>query len=71
MFIFSHQQINIVLAKDGIHTLVNIIIANPMNVNLFLQSCATQGFIAFNAIQTKKKNYCDQTPHWSIPPDSD
>jgi hypothetical protein len=36
MFNSSHQQIDIVLTKDDIHTLANIIIANPMNVNLFL-----------------------------------
>jgi hypothetical protein len=31
---FSHQQVDIVVTKDGIRTLVNIVIANPTHVNL-------------------------------------
>jgi hypothetical protein len=48
-----------VLTKDGIHTLIDIVIANPTCVDLFLQSCTTQGFATFDAIQAKEKNYRD------------
>jgi hypothetical protein len=36
-----NQWINIVLTKDGIHTLINIIIADQTWVDLLLQSCTT------------------------------
>jgi hypothetical protein len=32
---FRHHQINIVLTKDGIHTLTNIVIVHPTRVDLF------------------------------------
>jgi hypothetical protein len=48
-----------VLTKDDICTLVNIIIANPTQMDLLSQSCTTQGFAAYNAFQTKGRNYCD------------
>jgi hypothetical protein len=51
-----------VLAKNGIHTLADIIIANPMKANLFLWSCAIQGSIVFDVIQTKKESYHINTP---------
>jgi hypothetical protein len=38
------QQINIVLTKDGIRNLVNVIIIDPMWTNLFW-FCTTQGFV--------------------------
>ncbi len=47
--------------KDSICTLANIVIADPMQTNLFLQSCATQEFAASNGLKPKK-NYCDQHP---------
>jgi hypothetical protein len=31
---FSHQQVDIVVTKDGICTLTDIVIANPTHVNL-------------------------------------
>jgi hypothetical protein len=46
----SHQRVDIVLTKDGICTLVNIVITNLTQANLLPQSCATQGFVAFNMI---------------------
>jgi hypothetical protein len=46
-FNFSHRQVDIVLTKDGIRTLVDVDIANLMWTDLFPQSCATQRFIAF------------------------
>jgi hypothetical protein len=47
------------LTKDGIRTLVNIVIANPMHVDLLPQSCTTQGFAAFDVVQVKKRSYHD------------
>ncbi len=55
----SHQQINIVLTKDEIHTLADIVIVDRTRVNLLPQSCTTQGFVAFDAAQAKERNYCD------------
>jgi hypothetical protein len=42
-----------VLTKDGIRTLINIVIANPTQANLLPKSCATQGFVASNVTQAK------------------
>jgi hypothetical protein len=50
-------RIDIVLTKDDIHTLTDVVIANPMWMNLLLQFCATQGFIASDVIQVKERNY--------------
>jgi hypothetical protein len=36
-----HQQVDIVLTKDGIRTLRDIVIVDPMRVDLLPQSCAT------------------------------
>jgi hypothetical protein len=36
-----NRWINIVLTKDGIHTLVNIVISDPTCVNLLPQFCTT------------------------------
>ncbi len=49
-----HRRIDIVFTKDGSCTLVNIIIANPTRADLLRRSCATQGFVTFDAIQAKK-----------------
>jgi hypothetical protein len=62
IFNTSCWWINIVLTKDGICTLVNIVIANAMFVDLPRQSCTTQRFATSNAIQTKERNYRDQHP---------
>jgi len=60
---FNHiQQVNIVLTKDGICTLANVIIANPMRTNWLPRSCATQGFVASNAAQVKEKSYRNWHP---------
>ncbi len=45
-----HQQVGIVLTKDGICTLVDVVIANPTWADLLCQSCATQGFVTFETI---------------------
>ncbi len=46
--------------KNGIRTLVDVIIADPTQVNLLLQSCATQGFDASNVAQAKEWSYHNQ-----------
>jgi hypothetical protein len=58
MFNFFRRRLD----KDGIHTLVDIIIADPTWVDLFPQSYETQGFVAFDVVQTKERSYCDQHP---------
>ncbi len=51
----SSRQVDIVLTKNDIHILVNVVITNPMRVDLLFRSCALQGFVASNANQAKKK----------------
>ncbi len=58
----SRQWVDIMFTKGGIRTLVDIVIANPMRVDLLPQSCVTQGFVALNATQAKENNYCNQNP---------
>jgi hypothetical protein len=60
MFNSSHWQINVVFTKDDICILVDVIIANPTQAYLLPRSCATQGFVAFDAVQAKERSYCDQ-----------
>ncbi len=50
------------LTKDGIRTLANVVIADPMWVELFLWSCATQRFAASDATQVKERSYHNQHP---------
>jgi hypothetical protein len=46
-----------VFTKNGIHTLVDVVIADPTQVGLHPQSCTTQGFVASNVVQAKKRSY--------------
>jgi hypothetical protein len=62
MFHSFHRQVNIVFTKDGIRTLVNFVIANPIRVDLLCQYCATRRFVAFEIVQAKERNYHDQHP---------
>ncbi len=57
MFNSSRWRVDIVLTKDNIHTLVNVVITDPTQANLFPRFCTTKGFVAFDAAQTKKWNY--------------
>jgi hypothetical protein len=50
----SYQWIDIVLTKEGNRTLVNVVITDPMWVDLLPRFYATQRFIASYAIQGKK-----------------
>ncbi len=58
----SHWQINIVFIKDGICTLVDVVIANPTQTGLLVWFYTIQGFVASNAVQTKKRSYHNQHP---------
>jgi len=51
-----------VLTKNEVCILINIVIVNPTQENLFCQFCITQGFIASKAIQAKEKSYHNQHP---------
>jgi hypothetical protein len=55
------RQVDIVLTKDDIRNLANVIIIDPMGTNL-LQSYTTQGFATSNVAQAKEKNYRNQHP---------
>jgi hypothetical protein len=45
MFHSSCQQIDIVLTKNGIHTLVDVVIVDLTQLDLLHQPYATQGFV--------------------------
>ncbi len=55
-------QVDMVLTEDGICTLVNVVIINPTRMDLLFQSCAIQGFVAFDVIQAQERGYCNQHP---------
>jgi hypothetical protein len=48
--------------KDGIRTLVDVIIIDPTRVNLLPSSCEAQRFAAFDVAQAKEKSYMTNTP---------
>ncbi len=47
------------LTKNGIHTLADVINADPMQVDSLTQSSITQGFAAFDVVQANKRSYCN------------
>jgi hypothetical protein len=49
-------------SQDGIHTITNIVIFYSTHVDLFPQSCNTQGLVDSNATQSKKKVITTNTP---------
>jgi hypothetical protein len=57
MFNSFRSWINIVFTKNGICTLVDVVINNPMHVDLFFWSCPTQEFVTFNTTQTQEMTY--------------
>jgi hypothetical protein len=57
-----HWRVDIVLTKNDIRILANIVIANPTWVDLLPQSCAIQRFVASNAVQAKERSYRDWHP---------
>jgi hypothetical protein len=50
------------LTKDDICTLINIIITDPMQADLLPRSCITEGIDASDTAQTKKKVIMINTP---------
>jgi hypothetical protein len=62
MFNFFREQADIVFTKDGICTLVDIVIANPTWTYLLPQFYITQGFVAFDVVQTKERSYHNWHP---------
>jgi hypothetical protein len=58
----SHQQADIVFTKNGIRTLIYIVITNPMHVDLLPQSCTIQRFATSNTTQNKKGVIRTNTP---------
>jgi hypothetical protein len=61
-FSSSRQQVDIVLTKDGICTLADILIADPTRAYSLPQSCTTQRFVVFDATQAKERNYRNWHP---------
>jgi hypothetical protein len=57
MFNSSCQEVNIVLTKDEIHTLTNVVIVNPTRADSFPQFHATQKLVTYDATQAKEKGY--------------
>jgi hypothetical protein len=51
-----------VFTKDGIHTLTDVVIVDQTRMDLFLRSCVTQGFVAFDLTQAKERSYRNQQP---------
>jgi hypothetical protein len=56
------QWVDILLTKDGIHTVVDVVITDPTWVYLLCWFYTTWGFVTFEVAQAKKKSYCDQHP---------
>jgi hypothetical protein len=48
-----------VFTKDEIRTLVNVVIADPIQADLLHESHATRRFVASEVIQAKEKNHHD------------
>jgi hypothetical protein len=47
--------VGIVLTKDGIHTLADVVIINSIQTNLFSPFCTPQGFVTSNVTSTQKQ----------------
>jgi hypothetical protein len=62
MFNSSYQRVNILLTKDGIIILTDVIIVDPMYVDLLSWSCTTQKFVAFDVAQVKKRSTATNGP---------
>jgi hypothetical protein len=51
-----------VFTKDGIRTIVGVVIANPTQADLLHQFYTTRRFVPFEVIQAKERSYPDQHP---------
>jgi hypothetical protein len=54
--------VDIILTKDGICTLVDVVIVDPMWVDLLFQFCTNQKFNTVDVIQAKETDYHDRHP---------
>jgi hypothetical protein len=52
-------RVDIMFTNDGIHTLVDVVITEPTQANLFPWSCTTQGFGTSDVAQAKEMSYCN------------
>jgi hypothetical protein len=59
----SCRQVDIVLTKNGIRTLVDVVIVDPTRVDLLPRSCAIEGFVAFDVTQAKERSYHNWHPN--------
>ncbi len=50
------------LTKDDIHSLVDVVIVDPIQADLLHRSYITQGLVASDVTQTKERSYCNQHP---------
>jgi hypothetical protein len=62
MFKFFRWWVNIVLIKDDICTLANVVIANPMRQDLFPWYWTTQSLLPLMALKLKKEVIVIDTP---------
>jgi hypothetical protein len=62
-FLFSYQQVNIVLKVDDICTLVDVVITNLIWINLVSQVTFSCGVVGTMSTQVKKGLYCN---HYAI-----
>jgi hypothetical protein len=58
----SHRWVDIVLTKDGIRILIDVVIIDPRWMDLLCWSCGIRKFVAFKVVQTKKKTIVTNTP---------
>jgi hypothetical protein len=56
------RWIDIVFTKDGIHTLIDVVIVDPTCANLLSWFWTIQRFVVSNEAQTKEKSYYEQHP---------
>jgi len=51
------QRVNVLFTKNNICTLADVVIIDPMRMDLFPRSCATQRFVTFDTTQAKERSY--------------
>jgi hypothetical protein len=51
-----------VCTKNDIHTLANVVIVDPTQMDLLPQFFTIQGFVVSNAVQTKERSYHNRHP---------
>jgi len=57
-----HRQVDIVLTKNRICTLANVVIIDPTHADLFSQFYPIQRFATFDATQAKEMSHHNQRP---------